>query len=42
MAPLSNSWARRRFALCFVQGGQLSAAAAGLVEHLAGMAGRPR
>jgi DNA-binding transcriptional LysR family regulator len=42
VVPLSNSWARRRFALCFVQGGQLSAAAAGLVEHLAGMAGRPR
>lgn len=36
--PLSNGWARRRFALCVVDQARLSPAAAKLAAHLAGMA----
>jgi DNA-binding transcriptional LysR family regulator len=36
--PLSNPWAARRFALCHAAPGQLSAAAARLLDHLAAQA----
>ena len=38
VVPLSDTWARRRFAICFRSGAALAPAARLLVDHLAGLA----